>query len=53
MVAPKGVFITLAIATFVVFLAEFAGNIASSALLIPTFSVVAETFRLSQVILQC
>ncbi|EDJ9408062.1 Anion transporter [Salmonella enterica] len=52
MVAHMGItIIILAIATFVVFLTEFASNTASAALLIPVFASVAEAFGLSPVIL--
>lgn len=47
-----GIFIIiLVIATFVVFLTEFASNTASAALLIPVFASVAEAFGMSPVIL--
>ncbi|PXW47874.1 sodium:sulfate symporter-like transmembrane protein [Klebsiella oxytoca] len=52
MVAHMGIFIiVLVIATFVVFLTEFASNTASAALLIPVFASVAEAFGMSPVIL--
>lgn len=52
MVAHMGIFIiVLVIATFVVFLTEFASNTASAALLIPVFATVAEAFGMSPVIL--
>lgn len=52
MVAHMGIFIIiLVIATFVVFLTEFASNTASAALLIPVFASVAEAFGMSPVIL--
>lgn len=52
MVAHMGMFvIILVIATFVVFLTEFASNTASAALLIPVFASVAEAFGMSPVIL--
>lgn len=52
MVAHMGVFvIILVIATFVVFLTEFASNTASAALLIPVFATVAEAFGMSPVVL--
>ena len=44
-------FIILAIASFVVFLTEFASNTASAALLIPVFASVAEALGMSPVIL--
>lgn len=52
MVAHMGIFIiVLVIASFVVFLTEFASNTASAALLIPVFATVAEAFGMSPVIL--
>ena len=52
MATLMGIFIIiLVIATFVVFLTEFASNTASAALLIPVFASVAEAFGMSPVIL--
>lgn len=52
LVAEMGMFIIiLVIATFVVFLTEFASNTASAALLIPVFASVAEAFGMSPVVL--
>lgn len=52
MVSHMGIFVViLVVATFVVFLTEFASNTASAALLIPVFATVAEAFGMSPVLL--
>ncbi|CAH0537817.1 SLC13 family permease [Vibrio marisflavi] len=52
MISSFGIlFVVLIIATFVVFLTEFASNTASAALLVPIFATVAEAFGMSPVIL--
>lgn len=52
LISDFGIFVViLVIATFVVFLTEFASNTASAALLVPIFASVAEAFGMSPVIL--
>ncbi|SHE57214.1 DASS family sodium-coupled anion symporter [Vibrio gazogenes] len=52
MISTLGIlWIVVIIATFVVFLTEFASNTASAALLIPVFASVAEAFGISPVLL--
>ncbi|WIG78602.1 DASS family sodium-coupled anion symporter [Photobacterium damselae] len=50
--AQAGLFFTiLVVATFVVFLTEFASNTASAALLVPVFATIAEALGVSPVVL--